>query len=101
MWTCTDQGTTTQYLDPLGEHSAPNLLTQHAAIHNMATPPGSPYATPVGTPPSPEWLHAPPNDQSQPGMFVDQAYHTTTQLLDGRKPLLIDPGSVGSLCREK
>ena len=37
-----------------------------------------------------------------PSMFVhNQAYHSQTQLLDGRKSLLIDPGSVGNLCGDK
>jgi len=37
-----------------------------------------------------------------PSMFVhNQAYHIQTQLPDGRKSLLIDPGSVGNLCGDK
>ena len=34
-------------------------------------------------------------------MLVAQAYHITTQLPDGRKSLLMDPGSVENLCGAK
>ena len=33
--------------------------------------------------------------------FVQHCYHIQTQLPDGRKSLLIDPGSVGNLCGDK
>ena len=59
-----------------------------------------PVNHPLGPAPTPQGepvAYGPPNGH----MYVTWAYHIQTRLPDGRKSLLIDPGSVGNLCGDK
>ena len=127
VWNYIDETRITQQI---GGYTAENLLTRNAQTHDIGTPhsrsvisasSGSqtpqPYTNgvieevfrdlnPINNPLPPRPAQATPQGEPTaygPGhLFVtNKAYHIQTQLPDGRKSLLIDPGSVGNLCGDQ
>ena len=85
VWDYIDSSRITQTING---HEVPNLLTNGASFHHIATPP------------SPRSVHSTTTPPEQV-MFTGPIYHIQTRLSDGRQSIIVDPGSVGNLCGDK
>jgi hypothetical protein len=115
VWHYISDEVVTQYVGGL---MAENMLEANTVFHNIGTPPngyahmGEHYPTPHGEAiaygggglrsEAPAWTGA-SSSNGQQHLYVNnsECFHIQTQLPDGRKSLLIDPGSVGNLCGDK